>query len=247
MNVPAMIDAKVANSLKGVLVDLIHRDYQFIAGDKIQEMFASDVVDLFESCYRDPWKLDVGQVLWYGVKTSSKPSYGRNSKNTPLTPVVLTLISKDDLELRKAGYSGKEIREKKIVRLFTEAYEQGALLTHSDVAFLLHVSTGTVSRQANEYMKENGVIVQSRGVIHDIGRAMTHKRIIIRLYKQGYQTPEIARETNHTEEAFDRYIKAYKRVEKLSKKMEPEEIARTLEMGISLVKEYISFITEEVN
>jgi hypothetical protein len=247
MNVPAMIDAKVANSLKGVLIDLIQRDYQFIAGDKIQEMFASDVVDLVEKCYRDPWKLDVGQVLWYGVKTSSKPSYGRNSKNTPLTPVVLTLISKDDLELRKAGYSGKEIREKKIVRLFTEAYEQGALLTHSDVAFLLHVSTGTVSRQANEYMKENGVIVPTRGVIHDIGRAMTHKGIIIRLYKQGYQTPEIARKTNHTEEACDRYIKAYKRVEKLTEKMEPEEIARTLEMGRSLVTEYMSLIKEEVN
>jgi hypothetical protein len=45
--------------------------------------------------------------------------------------MVLTLLSKDDWELRKAGYSGKEIREKKIARLFTEAYEQGALLTYA--------------------------------------------------------------------------------------------------------------------
>ncbi|HEC56472.1 MAG TPA: DUF1670 domain-containing protein [Candidatus Syntrophoarchaeum butanivorans] len=36
---------------------------------------------------------------------------------------------------------------KKIARLFREAYEQNALLTHSDVAFLLHVSTATVSKQ----------------------------------------------------------------------------------------------------
>ena len=69
--------------MKGVLVDHIQRDYQFIAGDKIQEMFASDAVDLVEKYYRDPWKLDVGQVMWYGVKTPAKPSYGRNSKNTP--------------------------------------------------------------------------------------------------------------------------------------------------------------------
>ena len=247
MNVPAMIEAKVANSLKGVLIDLIQREYQFIAGDKIQEMFANDVVHLVKSCYREPWKLDVGQVMWYGVKRSAKPSYGRNSKNTPLTPVVLTLVSREDLELSSAGYSSKEIREKKIVRLFTEAYEQEALLTHSDVAFLLHVSTGTVSRQVNEYMKENGAVVPTRGVIHDIGRAMTHKRIIVGLYKQGYQTPEIARKTNHTEAACDRYIKAYKKVEKLSEKMEPAEIARTLEMGVSLVKEYLSLINEEVN
>ncbi|HDS45846.1 MAG TPA: DUF1670 domain-containing protein, partial [Methanomicrobia archaeon] len=63
----------------------------------------------------------------------------------------------------------------------------------------------------------------------------------------GYQTPEIARKTNHTEEACDRYIKAYKKVQKLSEKMEPAEIARTLEMGVSRVKEYLSLITEEMN
>ncbi|HED00774.1 MAG TPA: DUF1670 domain-containing protein, partial [Proteobacteria bacterium] len=56
-----------------------------------------------------------------------------------------------------------------------------------------------------------------------------------------------ARKTNHTEEACDRYIKAYKKVQKLSEKMEPAEIARTLEMGVSLVKEYLSLITEDVN
>lgn len=245
MSVPKMIEAKVTNSLKGSIMELIQRDYQFIAGEKIQDMFAEDLVGMVEKCYRDPWKMDVGQVLWYGAKTSSKPHYGRNSKNTPLTPVVLTLISKEDLEMKKSGFSDREIREKKMVRLFREAYDQEALLTHSDVAFLLHVSTGTVSKQINEYMTENEVVVPTRGVVHDIGRAMTHKKIIVRLYKQGYQTPEIARKTNHTEEACDRYIKAYKKVEKLSQKMRPEEIARTLEMGKALVMEYINIMKED--
>jgi hypothetical protein len=68
-----------------------------------------------------------------------------------------------------------------------------------------------------------------------------------KLYKQEYQTPEIARKTNHTEEYCDRYIKAYKKVEKLIKKMEPKKIARTLEIGISLVKEYLSLIKVEAN
>ena len=88
--------------------------------------------------------------MWYGVKASEKPNYGKNSKNTPLNPIVLTLISKDNLEMKNAGYSDGEIREKKIVRLFKEAYGQDALLTHSDVAFLLHISTGMVSKQLNE-------------------------------------------------------------------------------------------------
>jgi DNA-directed RNA polymerase sigma subunit (sigma70/sigma32) len=73
---------------------------------------------------------------------------------------------------------------------------------------------------------------------------LTHKRIIIRLYKKGYQTPEIVRKTDHTEEAIDRYIKAYKKIEMLSKKMTPKEIAQTLEMSLSLVDEYIKIMNE---
>lgn len=245
MKVPSMIEIKVTNSLKGSVLDLIQRDYQFIAGDKIQEMFASDLVEVVRKSYREPWKLEVGQILWYGVKVSEKPNYGKNSKKTPLTPIVLTLISKEDLEMKRAAYSDREIMETKIARIFKEAYEQGALLTHSDIAYLLHVSTGTVSKQTKAYMERTGEILPTRGIIQDIGRAITHKRIILKLYRKGYQTPDIARMTNHTEEACDRYIKAYKKVEKLSKTMKSEEIAQILGMGISLVGEYIRILNEE--
>lgn len=245
MKVPSMIETKVTSSLKGSVLDLIRKDYQFIAGEKIQDMFAADLVDLVNNCYKDPWKLDVGQILWFGVKVLEKPNYGKNSKNTPLTPIVLTMISKEDLDMKNAGYSDREIREKKIVRLFKEAYSQGALLTHSDVAFLLHVSTGMVSKQLKEYMERTGKVVPTRGIIHDIGRAMTHKKIILELYRKGYQTPEIARMANHTEQACDRYIKAYKKVEKLNRTMKSEEIAQILGMGKSLVEEYIRILNEE--
>ena len=208
-------------------------------------MFATDVVDPVDNCYRDPWKLDVGQILWYGVKASEKLNYGKNSKNTPLSPIVLTMISRDDLDMKNAGYSEREIREQKMVRLFKESYSQGALLTHSDVAFLLHISTGMVSKQLKEYMERTGEVVPTRGIIHDIGRAMTHKKIILEFYKKGYQTPEIARMANHTEQACDRYIKAYKKVKKLNRTMKSEEIAQILGMGKSLVDEYIRILNEE--
>ena len=94
-------------------------------------------------------------------------------------------------------------------------------------------------------MKRTNEVVPTRGIIQDIGRAFTHKKIIIRLYKKGYQTPEIARMTNHTDKACDRYIKAYKKVEKLSKTMNINEIAQILGMGRSLVEEYINILNEE--
>lgn len=245
MKVPPMIEAKVTNSLQGSILTLIQRDYQFITGEKIQNLFVSDLVDLVEKCYREPWQLDVGQIMWFGVKILEKPNYGKNSKNTPLTPVVLTLISKDDIDMKNAGHTGKEIKEMKVARLFKEAHEQDVLITHDDVAFLLHSTINTISRYARDYMKRTGEVLPTRGIIHDIGRAITHKKIILKLYKNGYQTPDISRMTNHTEQACDRYIKAYKKVEKLSKTMNIDEIAQVLEMSRSLVEEYINILNEE--
>ena len=65
MKVPPMIETKVTNSLKGSILDLIQKDYQFIAGDKIQEMFADDLLEVVSKAYLEPWKLEVGQILWY--------------------------------------------------------------------------------------------------------------------------------------------------------------------------------------
>jgi hypothetical protein len=244
MNVPVMIENKVQRSIKGAIIALLKKEYQFIAGEKIQEMFASDIVGLIRQSYRDPWKMEVGQILWYGASKEEKPNYGKGAKETVLTPVVLTLINAEDLQMKQQGYSEREIREQKMVRLFKEAYHQKALLTHSDVAFLLHVSTGTVSKQTREYMERTGEVLPTRGIVHDIGRAITHKRIIIRLHKQGYQTPEIARKTSHSQEACDRYIKTYRKVTKLSRKMSQEEIAQTLELSLALVKEYLDIEQE---
>ena len=58
-------------------------------------------------------------------------------------------------------------------------------------------------------------------------------------------TPDIARATQHTEEACDRYIKAFKKVRMLHGKMKPLEIARMLEMSERLVNEYIALIDEQ--
>jgi hypothetical protein len=55
-------------------------------------------------------------------------------------------------------------------------------------------------------------VLPTHGIVHDIGRAITHKRIIIRLYLQGLLVPEIVRRTDHSEEVMCRYIKAFEKV-----------------------------------
>jgi len=102
-----------------------------------------------------------------------------------------------------------------------------------------------MSKQVREYMERTKEVVPTRGTVHDLGRAITHKRIIIWLYLEGYLTPEIARRTKHSEEACDRYIRAFNKVRMLAdRNMSVEEIARTLEMSSFTVKEYLNIYSE---
>jgi hypothetical protein len=244
MNVPRTIEVKLEESLENQVKDLIKRDYSMVAGDKVRNMFAKDIVRLVQNVYREPSMMEVGQILWMGVAETEKPSYGKNAYNTRFRPVILTPISKEDLAMMGNGYSFREVREQKIVRLFIEAKGQGALLTNADVGMLLGVSAGTVSKQVREYMERENKVIPTRGIVHDIGRAITHKRIIIREYLRGYLPPEIAKRTDHSEAAVERYIKAFNKVKMLYEKMDLNDVARTLDMSEYLVKEYLDILIE---
>ena len=74
---------------------------------------------------------------------------------------------------------------------------------------------------------------------------MTHMKIIIQQFVRNIPTPEIARKTSHSEEAYDRYIKGFKKVLKLHGDGIPaENIASELEMSKSLVREYVEIIED---
>ena len=244
MKVPRMIMSKLDNTLERLIVQLIDKDYSILAGNKVRDMFARDVVQLVHQVFREPNTLEVGQLQWIGVDAGEKPSYGKNASNTVLRPVVLTPVSRDDLEMMEDGYSHREVREHKMVRMINEAYEQGALLTHADLAMILSISTGTVSVQTREYMEREKKVLPTRGIMHDIGRTMTHKRIVIRLYLQGRLVPEIARMVDHSEEAVNRYVKAFNKVRRLSDHYDVKGISRTLEISESLVQEYLDILSD---
>jgi DNA-binding CsgD family transcriptional regulator len=240
-----MINAKLRHSLKDEIKDLIARDYSMISGEKIRDMFADDIVKLLDERIAYAKGMDVGQVMYMAVDVNDTPGYSKNARNVRLKAVKLTLLCSSDIELMASGLSLREVREHRIVRLFKEAYEQGGLLSNNDVALLLGISPSTVSKHLNEYMERTGEIVPTRGTVHDLGRAVTHKRIIAKLYLNGMLTPEIARKTGHSEEACDRYIRDLNNIRMLlAKGLSPNEIARTLQKSSFLVKEYIKIINE---
>jgi DNA-binding CsgD family transcriptional regulator len=228
-----MIRRKLKQGMKEEIKTLVEKDYSMISGEKVREMFASDILRLFEQRQDRAMNIDSGQVMWLGVKREERQGYGKNASNTAIVPVTLTLLSPEDIDMLSSGF------------LFQEGYEQGGVLSSNDLALLLNVSPSTVSKQVREYMERTKEVVPTRGTVHDLGRAITHKRIIIRLYLEGYLTPEIARMTKHSEEACDRYIRAFNKVRMLAdRKMNAEEIARTLEMSSFLVREYLDIYEE---
>ena len=231
--------------IESAIKHLINDEYSFIGGERIQEMFANDMVRLFRQYSRDPWNLEVGQTLWFAVDKNEKPGPAKTLAKMRITPVILSVTHEEDKQLRANGYSHKEVRRFKVARLLQEAYSQNGVLTQADVAEILGVSAGTIGKDIREYSEQNTVILPYRGTIHDIGPSLTHKKLIVSLFLQNFPTPDIARKTCHTEEACDRYIKAFKKVRTLHGRMNPLEISRTLEMSERLVNEYIVLIDEK--
>lgn len=239
--------------IESAIKHMLTSEYKFLGGERVREMFVTDVLQLIRHHQRDAWNLSDGQILWFAAHTDEKPGPGKTLADMKITPVVLSLIHEEDRQMRINGYSHKEVRKFKAARLLRESFAQGGVLTQSDLSELMGFCAGTIGKDIREYQAEHDVILPYRGTVHDIGPSLTHKKLIVSLFLKNIPTPDIARKTDHTEEACDRYIKAFKRVQMLYGRMTPLEISRTLLMSERLVNEYIALIEghkslkEEVN
>ncbi|MDT8402903.1 MAG: DUF1670 domain-containing protein, partial [Bacteroidales bacterium] len=175
-------------SIGSAIKSLLNSEYKFMGGDRVQEMFIGDVLQLFKKYNRDAWNLEPGQTMWFAVCADEKQSYGKTLEKTRITPVILSVVHDEDRKTRENGYSHKELRRFKIARILREAFKQNGVLSQADVAEMLGVSTGTVSKDIREYQIENQVVLPYRGTIHDLGRAITHKKMIIGHFLRNVQT-----------------------------------------------------------
>ena len=83
--------------------------------------------------------------------------------------------------------------------------------------------------------------------VHDMGRTVTHKRIICqKAYLEGKPTPVIARETCHSPEAVDNYVLDFARVyfATVQRGMSVDETTFAIQRPRYLVEEYVQMIAE---
>lgn len=141
-----------------------------------------------------------GQIVHTAVH-KDEPA-GKRIRDCRMVPVRLTLISPADSALH--SISSVQARRYRIYRLATEAYEQDGLLSQADLAILLAIDESTVKDQVR-ILREEGLVVPTRGWVKDMGPMPSHKAIIARMLALGKTTDEIRAATRHSESSISRY------------------------------------------
>ena len=190
--------------------------------------------------------LRYGQLVWMAVPIDELPGRGKSIVKTRMKPVILTYLASDDIESIQHGFGSRQLRISRMVRWCEGAYDQGALLTQLDLAVLLNVCDAVVSDYVNEYQRASGRILPTRGNIHDLSGAITHKREIIALYLQGCLTPAIARKTRHSKDAVDRYIRDYESVKLVRKATaDVDSISQITHLSKRVISQYLDLIPDD--
>ncbi|MFC1715523.1 DUF1670 domain-containing protein [Candidatus Poribacteria bacterium] len=189
--------------------------------------------------------LRYGQLVWMAVPVDEFPGRGKSIIKTRMKPVILTYLASEDIDTIRDGFTSRQLRINRMIRWCEEAYDQGALLTQLDLAVLLNVCDAVVSDYVNEYQRASGRMLPTRGNIHDLSGAITHKREIIALYLQGCLTPTIARKTRHSKDAVDRYIRDYEAVKLVrTATADIDKISQITHLSKRVIKQYLDLIPD---
>ena len=230
----------------GALESFFANECPQLGGERNRQVLVRLVVDLVSRFYPESSHLRQGQIQWTAVHKEEKSSYGKRITQAKLTSVVLDLVQECDAKDRAEGMKLREQKQAAVARLFQQAFEQDGVLTNSDCAVLLKISPSTVSHYARDWEKEHGRYLPRRGVIHDMGPTLTHKREIVRqIVLEGRKVEDVCRATDHSPEAAHRYLKAFKQVLLCHRKgFTIGEISYAVKITQRLVKEYLSLIEE---
>lgn len=238
---------QAGKTLREAMRNFIRREFPRLGGPWVIELFVDKLLQLVERYHIERDQLQPGQTLWPAVALDEAPGYRKAIYATRQVPVVLTLVNQDDIAAMRQGSPWTEILQGELVRAMKEAHAQGGLLTTSDLSVLFHHSHSRVAELIRQHEIQTGEVVPRRGNLHDMGRTVTHKRIIChKAFLEGKTTDVIARETSHSPEAVDHYLLDFSRVyyATVLKGMSVEEATFALQRPRSLVEEYVRLLVE---
>jgi hypothetical protein len=230
--------------LKPAIVNFFEREFSGAFGPIVRENIADALIDLFNSLCPESSRLKPGQIVWNALDKRTRA----DSEKRRYKPVILSLVTDDEVSMFEKGTSVSTTRKNVMARMIREAYQQGAVLSTRDLSLLLVSSAAYLSQLRIEYEKEYKTILPHTGVIHDMGTTLTHKRIIIYKHVVEKKDPSIvARETNHSQLAVDKYLKDFNRVKTLvNDNKDINFIHHTTNIARPVIKQYLQIINNYV-
>jgi hypothetical protein len=185
-------------------------------------------------------ELKSGQMVWlaHGTKKS------RRTDPALFQPIVLTLLMPEEQMLPLFTMADlKRFKTLQLERITTEAWKQDAVLTTLDMEWILNIPSSMLRGILEAYFEHFGIILPTAGTVLDMGRTLTHKKIVVQLSLEGLSTQEISRRIYHTPEAVDNYLRLFERVLLLKYYKVPVAVLpRVTGYGRSLLQEHLELV-----
>jgi len=164
---------------------------------------------------------------------------GKTLREAKKKEVIVTVDGGvEDLEYEQK-HGRTALRQVRLLRVIEEGIEQGVVFSTEDLGRVLAVSIRTVKRDVCA-LRKGGCLVQTRGYVQGIGRAISHKALAVELYLKGRTFAEIETQMRHTAHAIKRYVETFTRVAYTIGRRELKARERGYVLGLSaaLLKEY---------
>ena len=205
----------------------------------LAQAYFKEIKGLFEEHFKAP--KEEGVIIFEAIRMEDPP--GKQLSECRRIPVRLTLDMGGDLDIyRQRGL--KAMRQARILRLASVAYEQGALLTQEDLSRLLSSSVNTIKRDLAA-LREDFAPVPTRGNVKDIGPSVSHKTRIVQLYLTNMDFQYVIIRSRHSQKAIERYLKTFTQVARLwLAGHSEEEISLITGISAYLCKEYLDLVKQ---
>lgn len=232
-----------ARFLKPAIMNFFETEFPHFFGPYIRDLLADKIISFLEAITPDITSVRPGQILWMALDMNTRG----DSPKRKFVPVILDLITEDDVAKLTRGITPTNVAMDALARLFRQAYQQGGILSTRDAGLIMNRYPGYISLMRLRYEKLNDCILPHTGALHDMGSSISHKHVIIRKSVLEKKDPaQVAREVNHSQKAVDRYRKDYFRVKTaFLHNSDPEFVSRVTGLSKFLILQYIEIIKNE--
>lgn len=234
-------------TLSNVLRHLFVSEFGYEKKVIFAEAMIERILETIEAFVRPASLLKPGQLLWMAVVNDGRKHARKSMKEIGQVPVILDLVTDDELQALADGQEYRLVRCRRHARLLEQAFAQGGVLAQSDLAAITLTSRTQASDDIARLQENEERLLPYRGSVQDLGATITHKVEVIRLLEAGYLEPEICQRLSvvHDLRSVENYVQPYKNVMKLLERgLTPGEVSDILSVSERLVETYIEIIRQ---